>query len=59
MLRMLRSRCVDQRGILLGTALYSPASEIALRLVSTELIASEAEWLELIGITPSRGYCAA
>jgi 23S rRNA (cytosine1962-C5)-methyltransferase len=40
---------VDQRGILLGMALYSPASEIALRLVSTELIASEAEWLELIG----------
>lgn len=40
---------VDQRGVLLGMALYSPASEIALRLVSTELIASEAEWLELIG----------
>ncbi|HEX3471282.1 MAG TPA: class I SAM-dependent rRNA methyltransferase [Silvibacterium sp.] len=40
---------VDHRGILLGTALYSPASEIALRLVSTELIASEAEWLALLG----------
>jgi len=39
---------VDQRGILLGTALHSPASEIALRLVSTELIAGEAEWLELL-----------
>ena len=39
---------VDQRGILLGTALYSSASEIALRLVSTELIASEAEWLGLL-----------
>jgi 23S rRNA (cytosine1962-C5)-methyltransferase len=40
---------VDQRGILLGTALYSPSSEIALRLISTELIASEAEWLNLLG----------
>lgn len=40
---------IDQRGILLGTALYSSASEIALRLVSTDLIASEAEWLELVG----------
>jgi len=39
---------VDQRGILLGTALYSSASEIALRLVSTELVASEAEWLGLL-----------
>jgi 23S rRNA (cytosine1962-C5)-methyltransferase len=40
---------VDQRGILLGTALYSPSSEIALRLVSTDLIA-DAEWLELLGM---------
>ena len=40
----------DQRGILLGTALYSSASEIALRLVSTDLIASESEWLELLDI---------
>jgi len=37
---------VDQRRVLLGTALYSPASEIALRLVSTDLIAGETEWLE-------------
>jgi 23S rRNA (cytosine1962-C5)-methyltransferase len=40
---------VDQRGILLGTALYSAASEIALRLISAELIASETQWLELLG----------
>ncbi len=38
----------DQRGILLGTALHSPASEIALRLISTELI-GEVEWLDLLG----------
>jgi len=38
---------VDQRGIL-GTALYSSASEIALRLISTEVVASQAEWLELL-----------
>lgn len=38
----------DQRGMLLGTALYSPASEIALRLTSTTLIASQAEWLDLL-----------
>jgi 23S rRNA (cytosine1962-C5)-methyltransferase len=37
----------DSRGILLGTALYSPTSQIALRLVSREAI-SEAEWLELL-----------
>jgi 23S rRNA (cytosine1962-C5)-methyltransferase len=41
---------VDQRGMLLGTALYSSASEIALRLISAELIAGEAEWLELLDI---------
>ncbi|MGB7354012.1 MAG: class I SAM-dependent rRNA methyltransferase [Acidobacteriaceae bacterium] len=35
----------DRRGAVLGTAMYSPASEIALRLVSSELI-SEAAWLE-------------
>jgi hypothetical protein len=35
----------DARGALLGSALYSPSSEIALRLVSREQIASEAEWL--------------
>jgi 23S rRNA (cytosine1962-C5)-methyltransferase len=38
----------DQRGILLGTALYSPASQIALRLVSRSLLATDAEWLGLI-----------
>jgi 23S rRNA (cytosine1962-C5)-methyltransferase len=38
----------DERGALLGTALYSPSSEIALRLVSREEIASEAEWLGIL-----------
>jgi 23S rRNA (cytosine1962-C5)-methyltransferase len=38
----------DRRGALLGTGLYSPASEIALRLVTTELMTDEAEWLELL-----------
>jgi 23S rRNA (cytosine1962-C5)-methyltransferase len=38
----------DQRGIPLGTALYSPSSQIALRLVSREVLASEQEWLALI-----------
>jgi 23S rRNA (cytosine1962-C5)-methyltransferase len=38
----------DRRGAWLGTALYSPASEIALRLVSRDLLADEAEWLELL-----------
>ncbi len=37
----------DSRGLLLGTALYSPTSQIALRLVSREAI-GEAEWLELM-----------
>ena len=37
----------DSRGILLGTALYSPASQIALRMVSTETI-GEIEWLQLL-----------
>jgi len=37
----------DSRGILLGTALYSPTSQIALRLISREAIA-ESEWLDLI-----------
>lgn len=37
----------DSRGLLLGTALYSPTSQIALRLVSRAAI-GEAEWLELI-----------
>ncbi len=38
----------DQRGIPLGTALHSPSSQIALRLVSRSLLATEAEWLALI-----------
>jgi 23S rRNA (cytosine1962-C5)-methyltransferase len=37
----------DQRGIFLGTALYSPASQIALRLVSRQAL-DHAAWLELI-----------
>jgi 23S rRNA (cytosine1962-C5)-methyltransferase len=37
----------DNRGLLLGTALYSPASQIALRMVSREAI-NEAQWLELL-----------
>ena len=39
----------DQRGILMGTALYSPASQITLRLVSSDLI-NQAQWLELLGV---------
>lgn len=38
----------DYRGVLLGTALYSPTSQIALRLVSREAI-SEEQWLDLLG----------
>ena len=38
----------DYRGVLLGTALYSPSSQIALRLVSREAI-GEVEWLDLLG----------
>lgn len=38
----------DRRGVLLGTALYSPASEIALRLVSTELLEGETAWLDIL-----------
>ncbi len=37
----------DNRGLLLGTALYSPTSQIALRMVSRETI-GEAQWLELL-----------
>jgi 23S rRNA (cytosine1962-C5)-methyltransferase len=37
----------DNRGLLLGTALCSPASQIALRLVSRNAI-DEAEWMELL-----------
>ncbi|MGA3049098.1 MAG: class I SAM-dependent rRNA methyltransferase [Terracidiphilus sp.] len=37
----------DSRGLLLGTALYSPSSQIALRMISREAI-EEAGWLELL-----------
>jgi 23S rRNA (cytosine1962-C5)-methyltransferase len=37
----------DSRGLLLGTALYSPTSQIALRIVSREKI-DEAAWLPLL-----------
>jgi 23S rRNA (cytosine1962-C5)-methyltransferase len=37
----------DSRGILLGTALYSPTSQIALRLISREAV-DEVQWLELL-----------
>lgn len=37
----------DNRGLLLGTALFSPASQIALRMVSREEI-DEPQWLELL-----------
>jgi 23S rRNA (cytosine1962-C5)-methyltransferase len=37
----------DSRGILLGTAIYSPSSQIALRLVSRKAI-NEPTWLALI-----------
>jgi 23S rRNA (cytosine1962-C5)-methyltransferase len=37
----------DQRGILLGTALYSPASQIALRFISNNLI-NQTQWLDLL-----------
>ena len=36
----------DSRGLLLGTALYSPASQIALRMVAREAL-DEAAWLAL------------
>ena len=38
----------DRRGTPLGTALYSPASEIALRLISPDLVADETAWLDLL-----------
>jgi 23S rRNA (cytosine1962-C5)-methyltransferase len=38
----------DNRGLLLGTALYSPASQIALRMVSHQAI-DEAAWLQILG----------
>src|SRR5579883_1744317 len=41
---------IDQRGIPLGTALHSSVSEIALRLVSTGLLAGEADWQSLLSV---------
>lgn len=38
---------LDNRGIPMGTALYSASSQIALRLISRE-IATDAEWLEMV-----------
>ena len=37
----------DSRGLLLGTALYSPSSQIALRMISREAI-DESEWLRVL-----------
>jgi 23S rRNA (cytosine1962-C5)-methyltransferase len=37
----------DQRGLLLGTALYSPSSQIALRMITREAV-GEAQWLDLL-----------
>jgi 23S rRNA (cytosine1962-C5)-methyltransferase len=37
----------DSRGLLLGTALYSPSSQIALRLISRDVL-DEPAWLELL-----------
>jgi 23S rRNA (cytosine1962-C5)-methyltransferase len=37
----------DSRGLLLGTALYSPVSQISLRMVSREAV-NEEEWLRLL-----------
>lgn len=37
----------DQRNLLLGTALYSPTSQIALRLIAREAL-DEAQWLDLL-----------
>ena len=39
----------DQRGIFLGTALYSPQSQIALRMVSREAL-DHATWLEQLAV---------
>jgi 23S rRNA (cytosine1962-C5)-methyltransferase len=38
----------DQRGIPLGTALWSPQSQIALRMVSRDLLLDEQHWLEVL-----------
>jgi len=39
----------DNRGLLIGTALYSPASQIALRMVAREAL-DEAAWLKLLAV---------
>jgi 23S rRNA (cytosine1962-C5)-methyltransferase len=39
---------IDPRGIPVGTALWSPHSQIALRLVSEELLGEEPQWLALL-----------
>jgi 23S rRNA (cytosine1962-C5)-methyltransferase len=39
----------DSRGLLLGTALYSPASQIALRLISRDAIGQQ-DWLQLLAV---------
>jgi 23S rRNA (cytosine1962-C5)-methyltransferase len=41
-------KVADARGAALGTALYSPSSEIALRLISSESVVSEAAWLQIL-----------
>lgn len=38
----------DTHGAYLGNALYSPSSEIALRLISRKEVVSEAEWLQIL-----------
>jgi 23S rRNA (cytosine1962-C5)-methyltransferase len=39
----------DNRGLLLGTALYSPASQIALRMIAREEI-NESQWMQLLAL---------
>jgi 23S rRNA (cytosine1962-C5)-methyltransferase len=39
----------DNRGLLLGTALYSPASQIALRMVSREAL-EDGAWMDLLAV---------
>ncbi|MGB7266166.1 MAG: class I SAM-dependent rRNA methyltransferase [Terracidiphilus sp.] len=39
----------DNRGIFIGTALYSPASQIALRLISRDAL-DHADWLKLLDV---------
>ncbi len=38
----------DARGLPLGTALYSPTSQIALRLLTTEVLSGREAWLDLL-----------